>query len=116
MIPPHFCRAFWGALRTRALVGGRAGPVPALRAAAAPAGGAAWPRAHPGTAAGAAGEAAPVVDYFELTGVIDPVSASSVVQEIDAAGRTGSRAPIVRLDSPGGLGGSVTSLAPHILQ
>jgi membrane-bound serine protease (ClpP class) len=95
---------------------GLIGAVLALLAAAAPAAGAAWPRAHPGTAAGAAGEAAPVVDYFELTGVIDPVSASSVVQEIDAAGRAGSRALIVRLDSPGGLGVSVTSLVDHILQ
>ena len=81
-----------------------------LLAAAAPAGGAAPPRAPAGPAAG------PAVDYFELTGVIDPASARSLVQEIDAAGRAGSRALIIRLDSPGGLRASVSSLVDHVLQ
>ena len=110
MITPAFFRALFRAMRTNRLVMGLIGAALGLLAAAAPAGGAEPPRAPAGPAAG------PAVDYFELTGVIDPASARSLVQEIDAAGRAGSRALIIRLDSPGGLRASVSSLVDHVLQ
>lgn len=71
-----------------------------------------------GLPAGRAAAQAPggggAIDYFELSGVIDPVSANALVREIDAAERNGSAALIVRLDTPGGLRIPVTSLVDHI--
>jgi len=54
------------------------------------------------------------VDYFELTGVIDQVSAHSLIQQISAAEQGCSNALVVRLATPGGLKVSVTSLVHHI--
>jgi membrane-bound serine protease (ClpP class) len=58
--------------------------------------------------------ASPAVDFFELTGVIDPASAGSLIQEIDAAERSGSQALIIRVDSPGGLKIDVSSVVDHV--
>ncbi len=54
------------------------------------------------------------IDYFELTGVIDQVSAHSLLQQISAAERSCSNVLVVRLATPGGLKVSVTSLVNHI--
>jgi membrane-bound serine protease (ClpP class) len=55
------------------------------------------------------------VDYFELTGVIDQVSAQALNQQISAAEAGCSDVLVVRLDTPGGLTVSVSSLVNHIL-
>ena len=55
-----------------------------------------------------------IVDYFELTGVIDPVSAKALTQQIDVSAAAGSAALIVRIDTPGGLGVDVRALADRI--
>lgn len=54
------------------------------------------------------------IDYFELTGVIDQVSARSFIQQIAAAEHGCSDVLVVRLATPGGLMVSVTNLVSHI--
>lgn len=54
------------------------------------------------------------VDYFELSGVIDPVSAEALVRAIDQSAADHSAALIIRLDTPGGLRIAVTDLVDHI--
>ena len=81
------------------------------------------PAAHADPGPGASGRVATTssagctggaIDYFELTGIIDQVSARSLIQEIGVAEKTCSRALVVRLDTPGGLRVSVTSIVDHI--
>lgn len=96
-----------------ALVLGGAGLSTPAWAAPAEASGLAAPAATPGAGA-CAGHAGPV-DYFELTGVIDSVSAQAVINQIDSAGRTCAEALIIRLDTPGGLRVPVTTLVEHVL-
>ena len=54
------------------------------------------------------------VDYFELSGVIDPVSARSLARVISSSEASHSSVLIVRLDTPGGLRVSVTDLVDRI--
>ncbi len=54
------------------------------------------------------------VDYFELSGVIDPVSANALLRSIGAAEASGSSVLIIRLDTPGGLRVPVTGLVDRI--
>ena len=76
-------------------------------------------RAAGGAAGGQGGAQAPAaggpIDYFELTGVIDPVSAQSLIAEIGAAERSGSALLVVRLDTPGGLKSSITRVVDRML-
>lgn len=74
----------------------------------------------PARAAGAGGgRQAPAaggpIDYFELSGVIDPVSAQAFIGEIGAAERSGSALLVVRLDTTGGLKSSVTSVVDRMV-
>lgn len=50
-----------------------------------------------------------VADYVEVTGLIDPPTAGFLLRHIEAVGKAGSSALIVRLDTEGALG---TSLQP----
>ncbi|MGH2718299.1 MAG: NfeD family protein [Actinomycetota bacterium] len=81
----------------------------AALAAGAPASAGPVPVAQTGTSG-----CASHIDYFELTGVIDQVSAQSFIQQITAAEHGCSAALVVRLATPGGLRVSVTSLVSHI--
>jgi membrane-bound serine protease (ClpP class) len=54
------------------------------------------------------------VDYFELSGVIDPVSARALTRVIASSEASHSAVLIVRLDTPGGLRVSVTDLVDRI--
>ncbi|MEA2533829.1 MAG: hypothetical protein QOJ93_1640, partial [Actinomycetota bacterium] len=54
------------------------------------------------------------VDYFELSGVIDPVSAKALVRVIASSEASQAAVLIVRLDTPGGLRVSVTDLVDRI--
>lgn len=60
------------------------------------------------------GAAGATVDYFELSGVIDPVSAKALARVISSSEAAHSAVLIVRLDTPGGLRISVTDLVDHI--
>ena len=54
------------------------------------------------------------MDYFELSGVIDPVSAQALTRVITSSEASRSAVLIVRLDTPGGLRVSVTDLVDRI--
>ena len=54
------------------------------------------------------------MDYFELSGVIDPVSAQALTRVIASSEASRSTVLIVRLDTPGGLRISVTDLVDRI--
>jgi membrane-bound serine protease (ClpP class) len=54
------------------------------------------------------------VDYFELSGVIDPVSSKALLREIASAEASHSAALIVRIDTPGGLRVSVTDIVDRV--
>ncbi|HKN49626.1 MAG TPA: NfeD family protein, partial [Actinomycetota bacterium] len=54
------------------------------------------------------------VDYFELSGVIDPVSAQALTRVITSSEASRSTVLIVRLDTPGGLRVSVTDLVDRV--
>jgi membrane-bound serine protease (ClpP class) len=60
------------------------------------------------------GTAGGTVDYFELSGVIDPVSAKALTRVISSSEASHSAVLIVRLDTPGGLRISVTDLVDRI--
>ena len=60
------------------------------------------------------GAAGGTVDYFELSGVIDPVSAKVLTRVISSSEASHSAVLIVRLDTPGGLRVSVTDLVDRI--
>ena len=53
------------------------------------------------------------MDYFELSGVIDPVSAQALTRVITSSEASHSAVLIVRLDTPGGLRVPVTDLVVH---
>ena len=106
MIPLTSYRALTRTFLQRCLVPGLLGAL-ALLALVAPAWSSPRSQASGSSQAGA-------VDYFELSGVIDPVSAKALVRAIDQAAADHSAALIVRLDTPGGLRVSVTELVDHI--
>lgn len=56
-----------------------------------------------------------VVDFIELTGVIDPVSSRYLMRQIDRAAEEGSHLIVVRLDTPGGLDISMREMVQKIL-
>ena len=60
------------------------------------------------------GTAGGTVDYFELSGVIDPVSAKALTRVISSSEASHSAVLIVRLDTSGGLRVSVTNLVDRI--
>lgn len=83
----HFLRALWGALLGFALV--------------------AWPLA--------ATAAPPPVTVLTVEGPINPVVAGYVARGIREAERTGAQAVIMRLDTPGGLDGSMRDIIKSML-
>lgn len=84
-------------------------------AASPPVAGRGAPGAVPVTrsARACAGSRGPI-DYFELSGVIDQVSAGATIRQIAASEKSCAEALIIRLDTPGGLRVPVTSLVDHI--
>lgn len=56
-----------------------------------------------------------VVEFIEITGVIDPVSSRFLLRQIDRAEEKGSRAVIIRLDTPGGLDISMREIVQRVL-
>ena len=55
------------------------------------------------------------VEFIELDGVIDPVLSRFLLRQIEQAEQRGSKAVIVRIDTPGGLDISVRGVAQKIL-
>src|SRR5438876_10349993 len=100
MIPPRSYRAFLA----HCLVPGLLGAL--LLSLATPA----WSSTRSQGSSPAGG----TVDYFELSGVIDPVSAQALTRVITSSEASRSTVLIVRLDTPGGLRVSVTGLVDRI--
>lgn len=57
----------------------------------------------------------PTIEFVELEGVIDPVSSRYLLDQIDEAERSGAKAVIVRIDTPGGLDISMREMVKEIL-
>src|SRR6267154_1123704 len=104
MIPPRFYRAFL----LHCLMPGMLSALAVLSLAAP-----AWSSTRLQGARSAPG-AGGAVDYFELSGVIDPVSAKALVRVIASSEASQAAVLIVRLDTPGGLRVSVTDLVDRI--
>jgi membrane-bound serine protease (ClpP class) len=71
-------------------------------------------RGEPGCPSGRGAAGRGTVDYFELTGVIDQVSARATIQQIAASEKSCAEVLIIRLDTPGGLRVPVASLVDQI--
>jgi membrane-bound serine protease (ClpP class) len=104
MIPPRFYRAFL----LHCLIPGVLSALAVLSLAAP-----AWSSTRLQGARSTSG-AGGAVDYFELSGVIDPVSAKALVRVIASSEASQAAVLIVRLDTPGGLRVSVTDLVDRI--
>jgi membrane-bound serine protease (ClpP class) len=64
--------------------------------------------------AGAQGDAGPVVEVLEVEGVIDQTISDYVTDVIDHANETGAEVVVLQLDTPGGLGESMTRITRAI--
>lgn len=66
--------------------------------------------------AGAAAQGrATVIDFVQVSGVIDPPTAGYLLRQLGNAGRRGADLVVVQLDTPGGLNAPVSSIAEAIL-